>query len=187
MENWQRAFVLHTRTYSESSLLVDLFVENVGKVTILAKGARRKKSVLKGILQPFTPLIVQYSGQREIKNLRQVEAISLTLPLVSVFLYSAFYLNELLHRVLLAETEINTLFDDYLISLQQLAQQAPAENILRAFELALLENLGYHIDFFIVVQLEIILLNRCIINIYLKKVLSVVCYKIVPVSQVNRS
>lgn len=148
MENWQRAFVLHTRTYSESSLLVDLFVENVGKITILAKGARRKKSSLKGILQPFTPLIVQYSGLGEIKNLRQVEAISLTLPLVSIWLYSAFYLNELLHRVLVAETEMTTLFDDYLKSIQQLAQQTPAEKVLRVFELALLENLGYHVDFF---------------------------------------
>ncbi|MCX8601387.1 MULTISPECIES: DNA repair protein RecO [unclassified Gilliamella] len=148
MENWQRAFVLHTRTYSESSLLVDLFVENVGKITILAKGARRKKSSLKGILQPFTPLIVQYSGHGEIKNLRQVEAISLTLPLVSIWLYSAFYLNELLHRVLVAETEMTTLFDDYLKSIQQLAQQTPAEKVLRVFELALLENLGYHVDFF---------------------------------------
>lgn len=148
MENWQRAFVLHTRTYSESSLLVDLFVENVGKITILAKGARRKKSSLKGILQPFTPLIVQYSGHGEIKNLRQVEAISLTLPLVSIWLYSAFYLNELLHRVLVAETEMTTLFDDYLKSIQQLAQQTPTEKVLRVFELALLENLGYHVDFF---------------------------------------
>lgn len=148
MENWQRAFVLHTRTYSESSLLVDLFIENVGKITILAKGARRKKSPLKGILQPFTPLIVQYSGHGEIKNLRQVEAISLTLPLVSIWLYSAFYLNELLHRVLVAETEMTTLFDDYLKSIQQLAQQMPAEKVLRVFELALLENLGYHVDFF---------------------------------------
>ena len=148
MENWRRAFVLHTITYSESSLLVDLFVENVGKVTILAKGARRKRSALKGVLQPFTPLIVQYSGHGEIKTLRQVEAVSLTLPLVSVYLYSAFYLNELLHRVLVAETEITTLFDDYLASIQQLAQQVPAENVLRAFELALLENLGYHVDFF---------------------------------------
>ncbi|WP_294952491.1 DNA repair protein RecO [uncultured Gilliamella sp.] len=148
MENWQRAFVLHTRTYSESSLLVDLFVENVGKITILAKGARRKKSSLKGILQPFTPLIVQYSGHGQIKNLRQVEAISLTLPLVSIWLYSAFYLNELLHRVLVAETEMTTLFDDYLKSIQQLAQQTPAEKVLRFFELALLENLGYHVDFF---------------------------------------
>ncbi|MCX8618433.1 DNA repair protein RecO [Gilliamella sp. B2923] len=148
MENWQRAFVLHTRTYSESSLLVDLFVENVGKITILAKGARRKKSSLKGILQPFTPLIVQYSGHGEIKNLRQVEAISLTLPLVSIWLYSAFYLNELLHRVLVAETEMTTLFDNYLKSIQQLAQQTPAEKVLRVFELALLENLGYHVDFF---------------------------------------
>ncbi|OCG18013.1 DNA repair protein RecO [Gilliamella sp. App6-5] len=148
MESWQRAFILHTRFYTESSLLVDLFVENVGKITVLAKGARRKSSALKGMLQPFTPLIVQYSGQGEIKTLRQVEAMSLALPLVSIFLYSAFYLNELLHRVLVAETEMPTLFDDYLTSLRQLAQQIPAENVLRAFELSLLENLGYHIDYF---------------------------------------
>ncbi|MWP48744.1 MULTISPECIES: DNA repair protein RecO [unclassified Gilliamella] len=148
MENWQRAFILHTRSYTESSLLADLFVENVGKVTVLAKGARRKSSALKGMLQPFTPLIVQYSGQGNIKTLRKVEAMSLALPLVSVFLYSAFYLNELLHRVLVAETEIPTLFDNYLKSLQQLAQQIPAENVLRTFELSLLENLGYQVDFF---------------------------------------
>ncbi|WP_334323650.1 DNA repair protein RecO [Gilliamella apicola] len=148
MENWQRAFVLHTRTQTESSLLVDLFVENGGKITVLAKGARRKNSSLKGLLQPFTPLIVQYSGKSNIKILRQVEAMSLTLPLVSVSLYSAFYLNELLHRVLIADTEMPTLFDDYLKSLQQLAQQAPAENVLRTFEMSLLENMGYYVDFF---------------------------------------
>lgn len=148
MENWQRAFVLHTRTQTESSLLVDLFIENGGKITVLAKGARRKNSSLKGLLQPFTPLIVQYFGKSNIKILRQVEAMSLTLPLVSVSLYSAFYLNELLHRVLIADTEMPTLFDDYLKSLQQLAQQAPAENVLRTFELSLLENMGYYVDFF---------------------------------------
>ncbi|OCG01760.1 DNA repair protein RecO [Gilliamella sp. wkB308] len=148
MENWQRAFVLHTRTYSETSLLVDLFVENAGKITVLAKGARRKKSSLKGILQPFTPIIVQYSGMGEIKTLRQVEGIALTLPLFSVSLYSAFYLNELLHRVLVPEVGVPTLFEHYLKSLQQLAQQVPAENVLRSFELALLESLGYYIDFF---------------------------------------
>ncbi|OCG60712.1 DNA repair protein RecO [Gilliamella sp. Nev5-1] len=148
MESWQRAFILHTRSYTESSLLVDLFAENVGKITVLAKGAKRKRSSLKGMLQPFTPLIVQYSGQGDIKTLRQVEAMSLSLPLASVYLYSAFYLNELLHRVLVTETEMPTLFDDYLKSLQQLAQQVSAENVLRAFELSLLDNLGYCVDFF---------------------------------------
>ncbi|MDF7667726.1 DNA repair protein RecO [Orbaceae bacterium ESL0727] len=148
MENWQRAFVLHARNYSESSLLVDLFVEKMGKVTILAKGARRKTSNMKSILQPFTPLIVQYSGKGEVKNLRQAEAISLALPLTSISLYSAFYLNELIHRVLVAETDTTELFYHYLQALQQLAQQIPAEQVLRAFELALLEQLGYHVDFF---------------------------------------
>lgn len=148
MSSWQRAFVLHSRTYSESSLLVDLFVENAGKVTVMAKGARRKNSMLKGILQPFTPLIVQYSEKGEVKTLKQVEAISLSLPLVSTFLYSAFYLNELIHRVLISDTDTAELFHHYLDSLQQLALQIPAEKVLRSFELALLTYLGYHVDFF---------------------------------------
>ncbi|OCG08703.1 DNA repair protein RecO [Gilliamella sp. wkB178] len=148
MESWQRAFILHTRSYSESSLLVDFFVENFGKITVLAKGAKRKRSALKGVLQPFTPLIIQYSGHGEVKTLRQVEAMALALPLVSTSLYSAFYLNELLHRVLVAESDTTTLFEHYLHSLQQLAKQDSAENVLRSFELALLENLGYHVDFF---------------------------------------
>ncbi|MDF7669779.1 DNA repair protein RecO [Orbaceae bacterium ESL0721] len=148
MENWQRAFVLHTRNYTESSLLIDFFVETEGKVTVIARGARRKNSALKGILQLFTPLIIQYSGSGSLKILRQAEAISLTLPLSSTSLYSAFYLNELIHRVIVAEQDASKLFHHYLQSLQQLAKQQPAENILRSFELALLEHLGYHVDFF---------------------------------------
>lgn len=147
MADWQRAFVLHTRHYSESSLLVDLFIESKGRVTVLAKGARRKRSVLKGILQPFTPLIVQYSGNSSIKNLLHSEAISLALPLFGTALYSGFYLNELIHRVIISESDTSELFQAYLNALQQLAQQIEPEKVLRRFELILLECLGYSIDF----------------------------------------
>ncbi|WP_392560266.1 DNA repair protein RecO [Orbus mooreae] len=147
MKNWQKAFVLHSRPYSETSLLVDFFVESKGRITVIAKGARRQRSSLKGVLQPFTPLIIQYSGNGNVKTLGQVEAISLSLPLSGYFLYSGFYLNELLHRVIVSELDTTELFQVYLDCLQQLAKRIEPEKVLRQFELNLLEYLGYSIDF----------------------------------------
>ncbi|XKM14281.1 DNA repair protein RecO [Orbaceae bacterium ac157xtp] len=147
MKEWRKAFVLHSRPYSETSLIVDFFVESYGRVTVIAKGARRKRSALKGILQPFVPLIIQYSGNGSIKTLGQVEAISLSLPLFGVALYSSFYLNELIHRVIISESDTTPLFKCYLESLQDLAKGVESEIVLRRFELNLLENLGYSIDF----------------------------------------
>lgn len=147
MKNWQKAFVLHSRPYSETSLLVDFFIESRGRVTILAKGARRPRSSLKGILQPFTPLIIQYSGNGNVKTLGKIEAISLALPLFGHFLYSGFYLNELIHRVIISEVDTSVLFQVYLDSLQLLAQRIEPEKVLRQFELNLLEYLGYSMDF----------------------------------------
>lgn len=54
MEGWQRAFVLHSRPWSETSLMLDVFTEESGRVRLVAKGARSKRSTLKGALQPFT-------------------------------------------------------------------------------------------------------------------------------------
>ncbi|MCL2896280.1 DNA repair protein RecO [Brenneria tiliae] len=148
MEGWQRAFVLHGRPYSETSLLLDLFSENDGRVRVLAKGARARRSSLKGCLQPFTPLLVRWSGRGEMKTLRNAEPVSLALPLGGIMLYSGLYVNELLVRVLEHETNYSALFFDYLNCLQQLASQnAAPEPALRRFELALLGNLGYGVDF----------------------------------------
>lgn len=147
MSSWQRAFVLHRYPYSETSLLIDFFVESRGQLTLVAKGARRKQTSQKGILQPFTPLIIQYSGSGQVKTLCHVEAISLALPLARAALYSAFYVNELLQRVLQPEMETSQLFADYLECLQVLACSERAfEPALRRFELSLLDNLGYKLD-----------------------------------------
>ena len=70
MEGWQRAFVLHARPWSETSLIIDLFSEESGRVRVVAKGARRKRSNLKGALQPFTPLLVRWSGRGDVKKRR---------------------------------------------------------------------------------------------------------------------
>lgn len=148
MEGWQRAFVLHGRPYSETSLLLDLFSENYGRVRILAKGARGKRSSLKGALQPFTPLLVRWGGRGEVKTLRAAEPISLALPLSGITLYCALYVNELLSRVLEHETAFTALFFDYLYCIQALAAATSSpEPVLRRFELAMLGHLGYGIDF----------------------------------------
>ncbi|WP_074012645.1 DNA repair protein RecO [Candidatus Sodalis sp. SoCistrobi] len=148
MEGWQRAFVLHARPYSETSLLLDFFTEQQGRVRVLAKGARSRRSALKGVLQPFTPLLARWSGRGEVKTLRSAEPVSLGLPLTGLMLYSGLYINELLSRVLAHETDYSTLFYDYLQCLQWLAGATGSpEPALRRFELALLSHLGYGVDF----------------------------------------
>lgn len=148
MEGWQRAFVLHSRPWSETSLLLDLFSEESGRVRLIAKGARAKRSNLKGALQPFTPLLVRWGGRGEVKTLRSAEAISLALPLTGIHLYSGLYVNELLARVLEHETRFSELFFDYLYCVRALASSAGSpEPALRQFELALLHHLGYGVDF----------------------------------------
>lgn len=148
MDGWQRAFVLHGRPQTETSLLLDFFTENDGRVRILAKGARSRRSSLKGILQPFTPLLIRWSGRGEVKTLRSAEPVSLGLPLSGLMLYSGLYINELLSRVLINETDYSSLFFDYLQCLQWLAGASGSpEPALRRFELALLEHLGYGVDF----------------------------------------
>lgn len=148
MEGWQRAFVLHGRPYSETSLMLDLFTESHGRIKALAKGARGRRSQLKGCLQPFTPLLVRWGGKGGVKTLRGAEAVSLALPLSGITLYSGLYVNEVLSRVLEDETPYSSLFFDYLACIQQLAGESGSpERVLRRFELALLGHLGYGIDF----------------------------------------
>lgn len=148
MEGWQRAFVLHSRPWSETSLLLDIFTEGTGRIRVLAKGARGRRSPLKGALQPFIPLLINFGGRGEVKTLRGAEAISLALPLSGVSLYSGLYVNELLSRVLEQETTFSELFFDYLYCIQALATyDVSPEPALRRFELALLSHLGYGVDF----------------------------------------
>ncbi|RJT21423.1 DNA repair protein RecO [Buttiauxella izardii] len=148
MEGWQRAFVLHSRPWSETSLLLDLFSEESGRVRVLAKGARSRRSNLKGTLQPFTPLLVRWGGRGDVKTLRSAEAVSLALPLSGITLYSGLYVNELVSRVLEDETRFSELFFDYLHCIQALAgTNGSPEPALRRFELALLGHLGYGVDF----------------------------------------
>lgn len=148
IENWQRGFVLHRRAYSETSLLVDVFTEDTGRLSLLAKGARARRSAWKSVLQPFTPLLLRWSGKSGLKILTKAEPAAITLPLQQTALYSGFYVNELICRVLEQETAQPQLFQDYLRCLTELAGTPLAvEPVLRRFEFQLLQILGYGVDF----------------------------------------
>ena len=148
IENWQRGFVLHRRAYSETSLLVDVFTEDTGRLSLLAKGARARRSAWKSVLQPFTPLLLRWSGKSGLKILTTAEPAAITLPLQQTALYSGFYVNELICRVLEQETAQPQLFQDYLRCLTELAGTPLAvEPVLRRFEFQLLQSLGYGVDF----------------------------------------
>lgn len=137
------AYVLHRRPYRETSLLVDLFTLNNGRMTVVARGANGPRSPLKAQLQPFQPLLVDWQGRSDLKTLTQTD----NRPGVSLghgrALYSGFYLNELLQKLLPAGEASHELFVAYLAALAELASGADVEPILRRFEGALAESLGY--------------------------------------------
>ena len=139
-------FVLHSRPYRETSALVDLFCEQTGKVSVVAKGVRGKKNTKKSMLQLFQPLQFVVSGRGELKNLGHVEVSGRAFMLSGDALFSAMYLNEVLNRLLLKELPYPEIYRLYSQTLGNLMQN-DIEPLLREFEFGLLNALGYGIDF----------------------------------------
>lgn len=139
----QCAFVLHTRPYSESSWLVEIFSQDFGRLTLIAKGARRTKSKLRGVLLPFQPLLISWSGKGELPVLTHAELASAPLTLTGAALSCGFYVNELLVRLLHRHDPHKTLFRAYADTLNSLSLTGQQETKLRSFEKALLRELGY--------------------------------------------
>ena len=137
------SFVLHTRPYRETSLLVEVFSRNAGRVGMIAKGARRSKSPLRGILQPFSPLLLSWRIGRELCPLTGAERRGESLPHEKALLLNGFYINELLMRLLSRSDPHPELFDAYCRALEQLQQGAAVEPVLRVFEKHLLKAIGY--------------------------------------------
>jgi DNA repair protein RecO (recombination protein O) len=140
----QPVYVLHSYPFKETSLVVELFTRDFGRVAAVAKGARRPRSAMRGMLQSFQPLLGAWSGKLELKTLHSLEWYAGLLMLQGEALMCGFYMNELLLRLLAREDAHEALFDDYGLTLKALAA-APSDsaNILRRFELRLLQQLGY--------------------------------------------
>lgn len=143
----QHAFLLHSRPYRENQLLIDLLTENDGKIGAVIYSGKTAKSSKKAILQPFSPLLISYKGKSNLKTLTMVEGAGKSLLLTGRFLFSAFYVNELLVRLLPELISCDSLYKQYVMTLRGLEANDSIEPNLRRFELALLEELGIALDF----------------------------------------
>lgn len=139
---FQPAFVLHSYPYKETSLIVDVFSRDYGRIALIAKGAKRPHSKLRAVLQTFQPLSVGWSGRAEVRTLTSAEWIGGLLPLEKSALLCGFYLNELLVKLLARDDPHPALFNQYVATLNQLAHDEPAPIVLRKFERALLKETG---------------------------------------------
>lgn len=145
------AYVLHHYDWSESSLILDLFTREQGRLAVAAKGAKRPYSQLRSVLLPFQRLHVsvgraalQNESAPEVQNLRGAEWAGGAAMLTGAALFSGFYLNELLMKLLARHDPHARLFDAYALTLPELVpgDEGRIEAALRAFELTLLQQTG---------------------------------------------
>jgi DNA repair protein RecO (recombination protein O) len=136
-------FVLHTYPYKETSLIVEAFTRRFGRVALLARGARRPRSAMRGVLLSFQSLRLSWSASAELGNLIAAEWSGALRPLRGRGLMCGFYLNELLLRLLPREDAHDTLFDIYDDSLLRLSRNENLFSTLRSFEKRMLAELGY--------------------------------------------
>ena len=154
--NNEPGFVLHTYPFKETSVVAEVFTRSHGRMALIARGARRPASALRGLMQPFTPLLLSWFGKAELKTLHAAEWQGGLMAPEGRALMCGFYLNELLLRLLARGDAHETLYDRYLATLEQLAGEACGtdyeratcfERILRRFEKNLLSEIGYGATF----------------------------------------
>jgi DNA repair protein RecO (recombination protein O) len=144
----QAAFVLHTRPYRETSLVLEAMTRDYGRIALVAKGVRRPRSAMRGVLMAFQPLEMTWSGKGEVVTLHHAEWQGGQPLLEGRALLCAYYLNELLLNLLPREDAHEQVFDHYARTLQALAASATPDaaffsGCLRRFEKRLLGELGY--------------------------------------------
>jgi DNA repair protein RecO (recombination protein O) len=142
----QPAYVLHSYPFRETSLIVEVFTRDFGRMALLARGARRPRAAIRGLLMGFQPLELGWAGKGEVLTLMKAEWVGGQPLLTGQALFCGYYLNELLMHLLPREDAHEVLFARYAEMLQRLAVD-PAGKVreadLRCFEKALLQELGY--------------------------------------------
>jgi DNA repair protein RecO (recombination protein O) len=137
------AYLLHAYPYSETSLILEVFARDHGRLAMLARGARRPRSALRGVLHAFQPLELGWFGGGEVKTLAKAEWLGGMPLLGGEGLLLGYYLNELLMKLLPREDAHAVLFDAYASALAALSRGATETAELRRFEKSLLRELGY--------------------------------------------
>lgn len=139
-----RGYVLHQRAWRDTSMLIEAFTGDAGRVGLVARGARRPGSRNRPLLEPFQPLLLSWSGRGELYNLTGVESAGWRAPPAGRSLLAGFYCSELVLRLLGRDDPNPEAFEAYDRALNALADAgAETELPLRRFELELLAALGY--------------------------------------------
>ena len=139
----EAGYALHSYPFRETSLLVEVFTRNLGRISLVARGARRPKSALRGMLLSFNPLALSWSGKAELKTLHGAEWRGGYMTLKGTALICGFYVNELLLKLLHRDDPHPSLFDAYEQALHDLCSGNDLAATLRRFEVCLLRELGY--------------------------------------------
>src|SRR5512139_157795 len=137
------AFVLHSYPFRETSLIIEVFSRHHGLLPLVARGARRPRAALRGVLMSFQPLSLSWFGKNELRTLHSAEWQGGQPQLQGTALMCGFYLNELLLNLMVRDDPHEQLFDYYQLTLQRLAHGADLAATLRCFEKHLLQELGY--------------------------------------------
>lgn len=151
----QSAYVLLNRPYSETSWIVEVFTKEYGRLALMAKGARRIKSKLKGVLMPFQPVLLSWTGKGEVPTLTAAEIDLSEFSLIQHELRGdrlvcGFYCNELMVNLLHRHDPHTTLFEQYhatLMALNTADKKDLLAKSLRDFELVVMRETGYEVDF----------------------------------------
>ncbi len=138
------AYILNTRPFRENSLLVDLFTEEAGKICCVARPAKKRGKVLKGVIQPFRYLHIQWIGKGDVQTLTDADERGRhTIPPSELMM--GLYLNELLLLLTHQHTPMPALFSAYKYTLHKLNDTAINQQIMMRFEVYLLAELGYNL------------------------------------------
>jgi len=140
------AFILHSRNYTDSRILIELFTYNFGRVSAVFRPPKKKSLSVKP--QCFTPLLVDFYGKSGLKTVGKLEAQGKLILTQGSGLYCGMYLNELIMRLLAVDDPHPRLFEVYAKSIAELSTTETDEEdvVLRGFEMVLLSELGYAID-----------------------------------------
>lgn len=137
------AYVLHSRSYRETSLIVEALTREHGRLAVVARGARAPRSRWRYILQPFRPLLIGWSQKSDLGTLTAADQVAAPPALEGRALYCGFYLNEILMRLLQRGDPHPEVFEHYQKVLLEMASGSALQPLLRVFERHLLEAIGY--------------------------------------------
>lgn len=142
----QPIYILHTYPFKETSLIVEILSREFGRIAVIAKGARRPKSSLRGMLLPFQSLQATWSGFQDLKTLHSIDWSDAFLTIEGNALVCGFYLNELVMRLVPKDDPCPRLYDFYHKTILALTLNKSLNITLRRFELRLLQELGYEVS-----------------------------------------